>query len=272
MMSTSLADREVAEAWQSAREAIDWARLGEPAVTALEERTGDLQDSLRNWALLPASVLRAAVSAARKPSEVPLTPVEASQIGMVWRVARRLAAGWNLGGLDPDPLDASATAPAAAAGPGPSGWTASTGPGAPIVAGRKVKLSQVLDQSDESEVPAAGPERLKTWHANWRTFAKGPPEEEAEPSGDQRAALDTRVRIHGEAPYCDFAVFTPFSRKAARSHTFTAHLPQPDGTWLAKEIPGPRNLEAWQYCFAVIRVCCILLDIIPEVALTKYRG
>ena len=86
---------------------------------ALEEKAGDLQDSLRNWALLPASVLRAAVSAARKSKDATLTPVEASQIGMVWRVARRLAAGWNLGGRDPDPLGASASPPAAAAGPGP---------------------------------------------------------------------------------------------------------------------------------------------------------
>eukprot|EP00974_Lingulodinium_polyedra_P022229 2147438-Lingulodinium_polyedra.AAC.1 len=55
----------------------------------------------RNLALLPAQVVRAAVSEARV-GEPPrsLTPVEAAQVGLCWRVARRIA--WMAAGNDYD--------------------------------------------------------------------------------------------------------------------------------------------------------------------------
>ena len=48
-------------------------------------------------------------------------------------------------------------------------------------------------------------------------------------------------------------------------------VPQPDGTWLAKEIPGPANITAWKFCFRVYRVACVMQEIMPEIVLQKYE-
>ena len=63
------------------------------------------------------------------------------------------------------------------------------------------------------------------------------------------------------SPYADFAVFTPCARKTTRARRFTAYLLQPDGSWLAKEIPGPTNVQAWLYCWRVFRVACLKLKV-----------
>eukprot|EP00972_Heterocapsa_arctica_P063964 9436394-Heterocapsa_arctica.AAC.1 len=105
-----------------------------------------------------------------------LFPVEASQVGFLWRLCRRLRGNWA-DWVDEDPLELSAAAQPAAA-------TAANLPAGPEVkpAGRKVKMAHILDQSDETEVLQAGRERVASWYQTWQLFAQGPPDEEEEPS------------------------------------------------------------------------------------------
>ena len=70
----------------------------------LQEKTGELGNQCRNLALLPDSVLRRAVAASRttvevngQDQEVPLTPIDAAQVGLTWRIARRLMTSGSLG-------------------------------------------------------------------------------------------------------------------------------------------------------------------------------
>ena len=73
------------------------------------------------------------------------------------------------------------------------------------------------------------------------------------------------------SPYADFDVFTPNARKTTRAHRFTAYLPQPDGSWLAKEIPGPANFQAWLSCWEGFRVACLMLKVAHEMPLDRYK-
>ena len=77
------------------------------------------------------------------PGDISLTPTQAVQIGLVWRLARRIM--WARGGgnwnewRDTDPW---ATAAATASSPAPPTTTTRE---------RGLKMSAVIDQSDETE-------------------------------------------------------------------------------------------------------------------------
>ena len=116
---------------------------------------------------------------------------------------------------------------------------------APSSGAKKVKMAHILDQGDESEFTLADAGHITVWFHNFVAIRHGQPDEEETPTNEQLSALNVRVVIQLGSPYADFAVFTPYARKTTRAHRFTAYLPQPDGSWLAKEIPGPANFQAW---------------------------
>ena len=80
-----------------------WTGAPQAAGKAIEARVGSFDDKTRNLALIPAAVLRAAASAAEMPSgttpetERPLKPLECSQVGLMGRVAQRVAFTLNGG-------------------------------------------------------------------------------------------------------------------------------------------------------------------------------
>ena len=253
---------------QNITDVAAWVGVDTSVITAVETQTGNMNDQLRNLALLPGSIIRAAVAAARLPAsgstpERGLTPVQAAHVGLVWRIASRKAHGWDTW-VDVDPL----VAPVAPSAPVSS--TPST-PGDPLQVAKKLKMSAILDQGDDSEFASADAEKIKEWFGNYLRITHGQPEEEETPTNEQLTALGVRVLGQAGSPYADFAVFTPFARKTARAHKYTAYLPQPDGTWLAREVPGPRNYDAWLYCWRVFRVACLMLKIAHEMPLDRYQ-
>ena len=113
------------------------------------------------------------------------------------------------------------------------------------------QMAHILDQGDESEFTLADAGHITVWFHNFVAITHGQPDEEETPTNEQLSALNVRVVVQLGSPYADFAVFTLCARKTTRAHRFTACLPQPDGSWLAKEIPGPTNLQARLYCWRV---------------------
>ena len=257
-----------ARAFADARALTTWAGLSFEAHEAIQVCTGDWQDHVRNLALLPGSVIAAACGAARVPTatggERQLSPVECAQVGLSWRLARKILAPVWEDYVDEDPL-----APPPPVAPLPTVVTVAAPIPQPQV-GRKVCFKSVLDQSDDTEVVVADESRMVVWAANWEKFAQGPPLEEEEPTVEQLTALDHRVVTLGGSPYADFSVFTPYNRRVSRANKFVAHLPQADGSWLSKEIPGPQNFHVWGYCWNTFRCCAIMLAILKEAALMAY--
>ena len=97
---------QVALGWNALTDVRNHVGLALAAFTALEGRLGGFQDSIANVALIPEDVYRAgaaaavvivtaAVPAQGQAPPVPavtrgITPVEAGQIGMMWRIAQRV--------------------------------------------------------------------------------------------------------------------------------------------------------------------------------------
>ena len=136
---------------------------------------------------------------------------------------------------------------------------------------KKLKMAHVLDQGDESEFTVADAGHINKWFHNFVAIMHGQPDEEETPTNEQLLALNVRVAVQLGSPFADFAVFTPYARKTSRAHRFTAYLPQPDGSWLAKEIPGPSNFQAWLYCWRVFRVACLMLKVAHVMPLDRYQ-
>ena len=227
-----------------------WDRLG----TAL----GTPPD-LRILSMMPAEVLQKAIHDLRIPVTTAPTDgspqptrepnaTEAIQMALVWRVARQV-----MGLPDVDPLVINATStsthsPVLASGSGGLGGTSGTAtPTGPP--SKKVKISTVLDQTDETEVTLKSRAELVKYFENHREITGSEPMPEVEPTDIQVAAMEEKVVVRDEAPYADFSILTPFGRRMQKTMKMKSFAFQPDGTWKTAEIPGPPNLQAWQACF-----------------------
>ncbi|CAK0845264.1 unnamed protein product [Prorocentrum cordatum] len=190
-----------------------------------------------------------------------------SGVGLIWRICKRIS--WTAGGqrwddfVDMDPFQAPAARPAAAeSGAAPAA--------APATRDKVVKLSAVLDQGDDGEVRVADASTHAQWHANYQQQVLAAPAEDAEPSVEQLTALDHRVNGRGCSPYADFALWGPFARKGVRAAKFRAWYPTGDGTFTAKELPGPGNLQHWEAAWKVFATACIMLMAVARSALEHY--
>ena len=195
-----------------------------------------------------------------------MAPVEVTQVGLMWRLARQ-----KYGLPDLDPLVAQA-APAAPAGAPPA---------APADEKKhKVKVNQVLDQVDEGEIPRLQEAELDAFYERLREVKGGPVRPEAEPSPDQISAMKVRVLDLEMAPYADFGLFVNHQQRFARTLKFMSHQLQPDGTWRSVEIHGPPNFDTWLASWRVYENVLLMLTkpvggslqpIITQAALDDYR-
>ena len=118
-----------ARAFTDARAMIQWVGVPIEAFEAFESQMGKFANLIRNIALLPEKLIAPATAAARVPvanqADRLLTPLEVAQIGLCWRIARRLAADDWAAHVDVDPfapavvVAPAAQAAAAAAAPPP---------------------------------------------------------------------------------------------------------------------------------------------------------
>jgi hypothetical protein len=124
---------------------------------------------------------------------------------------------------------------------------------------RKIKVSNLIDPSDETEVPAASSDQLKIWYENYKALKHGEPLIEKEPSPDQVAALHLRVVTLAMEPYADFSLLTPYGRRVAKTLRHRSWIMQEDGSYRPMEVPGPENFEVWNACFKVYEVILLML-------------
>jgi len=195
--------------------------------------------TLRIFSSLPASSVRAAITAARiqeGETQRALSPIEFTQVGLVWRVARQVM---EL----PDVLLFEDGAVAAAAGATPQQpLEAPTN----TEATRKIRLNQVLDQADEGVVPPLSRHALEDAYATFLRIKGGYPLPGADPTGDQISAMRVRILEHKGPPYADFAIWTPYGNRFQKALRLTSYVFHPDSsTWRAVELPGPPDFERW---------------------------
>ena len=259
-------------------QAIAWVGLDAAAWAAVDVALGNVP-SLRILGNIPADALRLAVHAARvavpesgtpgQPDHVPaaqrgLTVVESTQVGLLWRVARRKAEK-----VDAE-LFLTTPTPALTTGPGGVGTGAGTGPPAPAAAAagpgndpakRKIKVSSVLDQADEAEVPELNRAEIDGYFKVLEKNKGGSVRPETEPSPEQVSALKVRLVDLDMSPYADFALFVGFQHRFAKSLKFKNHLLQPDGSFRTVEVPGPPNYDAWLASWSVFENALLMFEV-----------
>ena len=134
---------------------------------------------------------------------------------------------------------------------------AAPAPAAPVHAGasptKKVKVSSVTDQMDDSEIDLMTRlefDQAHLWHID---MTGAEPSDDSEPTGEQITALRDRIVRRGESPYADFSILTPFGRTIQKQLKTRSWLLLQDGTFKALDIPGPPSFDAWQACWKVFR-------------------
>ena len=121
----------------------------------------------------------------------------------------------------------------------------------PAMVPRKVKMSAIFDQGDDTEIAPWTPARMRTVMAAFKAANDDEmPDPDEEVSVDQLAALEFKLAT-GAAPCPDFGVWRPFGTRMARALKLTAHHLTPGGDYVPYEIQGPPDFVAWQAAFRV---------------------
>ena len=226
---------------------------------------GPLGNDLRLLASLPSVAVVSAVGQAVKGDGSGLNPVEATQVGLCWRTARR-ALAMQCGMEEKEFIDLDPWAPAVAR----TSPVSSSKPSSSGVKEHVLKMASLVDQSDESELVPPSIEEVHQWTQNFVLIMGSMPDDLEEPTPNQLAALNKRVAKLSAAPYCDFAIWTPFERRAAKSHRFRVFTPLGDGKFLQRDLPGPGNFMAWAASWRVFRAAAIMLKICTLASLEAY--
>ena len=234
---------------------------------AFTNQVGDPRTNISHLAALPAPMISQACASATFDDGTSLVPIHATQVGLLWRVARKHVFLSN-GGLEADfqdvePWDFPQAAGQTAAPADP--------PKGSAVKENVLKMASLADQTDESELLPASMDKVQEWMQRYVTLMGSAPEEEEEATDAQLAALHKRTVLLGHPPYVDFSVWTPFGRRSLRTQKFRTYVPLGDGSYMMKELPGPQNLTQWLACWRVFKVAALALGIVSLAALQQYE-
>ena len=246
---------------------LDHFGVAEPVWRAFEAQIGSAGADLRLLAALPKVALISGCGNA-VTANGGFTPIEAPQVGLVWRLARRVVAAQSSVAesefIDIDPWQEVAEP---MRGTAPSEQPQRAGGG---VKERVLKMSALIDQQDDSELLPPPATDVDKWYQNFIVTMGSPPDETEEPTASQLAALNKRVYVENRSPYTDFSVWVPFERRMGRIQKCRVYTPLGDGSYLQKDLPGPSSLVAWKASWQVFRTACIMLNICSIASLEAY--
>ena len=136
---------------------------------------------------------------------------------------------------------------------------------------RGIKMSSVIDQSDDSEFIPESLAKADLWYQRYLNTMGGAPQEEEDCTVEQLSALNKRVHTLDLPPYVDLGVWQPYGRRALGASKFRAWFPDGSSGYIGKELPGPsawgQRLAAWR----VFQTAAIMLDILPLASLQLYE-
>jgi len=238
--------------------------IGDEAWNSWLQHIGPLGNDIRVLAALPAVAVVAAVGQSVKNDGSPLNPVEATQVGLCWRTARRATA--MASGLEESQfVDIDPWAPQDTGTPAVATRETSTG-----VKEHVLKMAALVDQSDDSELMPPTLDEIHVWTQNFVMVMGAMPDDIEEPTANQLVAFNKRVIKMLAAPYVDFAVWSPFERRAAKTQRFRVFTPLGNGQFLQRDLPGPGNFMAWSASWRVFRAAAIMLKICSLASLETY--
>ena len=137
---------------------------------------------------------------------------------------------------------------------------------------RKVKLSAILSQVDDTEAKVLTEKEMVQAYLRYATvFGEGErPAKESEPTVEQLSAV-RHLLANGHPPYCDFSIWGPFGHRLAKKIKLSGYILGRDGLLTSVELTGPSNFGMWLQSWQVFSNVCVMLDIVDLGVLTKYR-
>ena len=134
------------------------------------------------------------------PAQVAATAVQKARL-RAWRRGAREALGHPA--VDPAPTGATRALPQAAAAPAEP----------PL---KKLRMSQLVDVSSDTECTALGNEKINAMFSNYRSTRGDLPHQDIEPTADQLSAI-YQLLATGAPPYVDFSIFGPHGMRVGMS-------------------------------------------------------
>ncbi|CAE7036982.1 unnamed protein product [Symbiodinium sp. CCMP2592] len=258
-----------ASALHTLADLVRWYNVDPAVWAAFVGQVGDPTDDYRLLAVLPPQVMEAALGNAQKATGEYLTVMQATQVGQVYKLARRKA--WVAAGkMWDDWVEVQLWSST----PGPPTTTSAT-TGSPsttsTVGERKIKMNGVLDQGDDSEFTLDDAKVTMLAYERYVNLMGGPPSPEQEPTAEQLSAMRRRVETLQLSPYADFAVWVPFAKKNLKALKLKTWTMQQDGSFVAKDLPGPPDHTAWLNSFRVYKTALLMLGIASLSVLQAYE-
>eukprot|EP00435_Cladocopium_sp_Y103_P009539 s1894_g2.t1 len=245
----------------------DFYELPRELWQAFIEVAGDPKDDLKLLAALPNAVIAASLERATLTGGMPLTAVQASHVGLVYNLARRII--YTKGGGDWDKWKDQSPFLDQRQDQGNEGNLVLT-PKEDSLPERKLKMTQVIDQSDDGEFIVQTEETRSRWYQQYQLVTGGFPPEEEDPTVEQLSALDRRLSVQNIPPFVDFGVWVPFGAKHLRASRFRAYVLTSNG-YQTKELPGPSSFTQWRSSFRILRTALIMLDAVSLASLHAYE-
>ena len=145
-------------------------------------------------------------------------------------------------------------------------------PPAPSTGLRKVKLSHILAQADDTECEI-GPESLMAqgrgrYEATYGASRKPPADSDV--TLEQLSAVDYLMKA-GVVPYVDFAIWGPHGHRMTRKLRLSGQVLDAGATFRYVEVAGPPNIEVWEQSYNVMSTAFIMLNLLDLGTLEQYR-
>ena len=128
---------------------------------------------------------------------------------------------------------------------------------APPLATSKPKVSDAVDQMDETQFDEPTDTEMQAYRGNYVAVTGGRPPLKYTPTSKQIGGLLAKINGN-KPPYADFALFNCHGQRMAKITKFTAQV------WVnnrleTKHLHGPGSFEAWMDCWHLFKVTMISL-------------
>ena len=135
---------------------------------------------------------------------------------------------------------------------------------------RKVKLSAVINQTDDMEVDILDEVAITDAYARYSKKIGAAPPPDQELSSEQLTTLHALFQS-GRAPYTDMAVWGPYHHRLAKKIRLKGIRLNSQGEIVPVEINGPADFESWRESYSVFRTGCIMFGQISPARLDGYE-
>ena len=135
---------------------------------------------------------------------------------------------------------------------------------------RTVKMSLILDQSNDTEVPYIPDLDHKEGYKRYFDIYKNMPSPDDDVTIEQLSGLVYYMK-NGNPPWADFAIFGPHGQRLMCKLKMSGLRLQPDGSFLNVEYKGPPSYWLWEQCYSILKTGLIFLDAAELGPLEAYK-